>query len=226
MNIKKYILVFFMTAGIFVIAFVISNYINNKRLDVIKTTSDKISIDILSLETQFDLFQESSCKSLTNSILSDEINALADKLSFTESQRGINDSDVISLKKYYSLLEIKDYLLMKKVDIRCDTNPVSILYFYTNKENCSECTQQGYVLTRLRMDYPTLKVYSFDYDLDLNAIKTLISLYKIPTELPALVINGKTYNKFQSIEDIQKIAPELLKTATTTATSTTTIRKN
>lgn len=205
--------------GIFSLAFIISNYINDRRYDIIKSTSDKIYIDILSLETQFELFQESSCTSLKSSILSDEINALAEKLSYAEDQRGINDADVITLKKYYSLLEIKDYLLVKKVDKRCDVNPISILYFYTNKEDCDDCTKQGYVLTRLRADHPELKVYSFDYDLDLNAIKTLTSLYKIPKELPALVINEKTYTSFKSIEDIQKIIPEL--SATSTATSTT-----
>ena len=98
MNIKKYIFVFLITTGIFAIAFIISNYINDRRYDVIKSTADKISIDILSLETQFELFQESSCDSLKNSILSDEINALADKLSYAENQRGINDADVITLK--------------------------------------------------------------------------------------------------------------------------------
>ena len=219
MAIKKYISVFFITMGIFSLAFIISNYINDRRYDIIKSTSDKIYIDILSLETQFELFQESSCTSLKSSILSDEINALAEKLSYAEDQRGINDADVITLKKYYSLLEIKDYLLVKKVDKRCDVNPISILYFYTNKEDCDDCTKQGYVLTRLRADHPELKVYSFDYDLDLNAIKTLTSLYKIPKELPALVINEKTYTSFKSIEDIQKIIPEL--SATSTATSTT-----
>jgi hypothetical protein len=219
MAIKKYILVFLITAGIFVVAFVISNYVNDRRYEVIKNTSDKISIDILSLETQFELFQDSSCASLKNSILSDEINALADKLSYAEDQRGIDDADVVNLKKFYSLLEIKDYLLMKKVDTRCDVNPISILYFYTNKENCEDCTKQGYVLTKLRSDHPELKVYSFDYDLDLNAIKTLTSLYKIPKELPAIVINGKTYNKFQSIENIQKIIPALLATSTMSTTT-------
>lgn len=209
-----------MTLGIFLIAFLISNYINDRRFDIIKNTSDKISIDILSLETQFELFQESSCESLSNSILSDEINALADKLSFAENQRGITDPDVISLKKYYSLLEIKDYLLMKKVDTRCKEKSVSILYFYTNKK-CDDCTKQGYVLTKLREDHPELKIYSFDYDLDLNAIKTLISLYKIGKELPAIVIDTKTYNEFQSVEDIRKIIPSLVENnATSTATTT------
>ena len=109
---------------------------------------------------------------------------------------------------------------MKKVDSRCDVNPISILYFYTNDETCQDCANQGYVLTKLRDDHPLLRIYSFDYDLDLNAIKTLIAINKIPKEeLPALVIEGKTYTKFKSIEDIQKIIPALA--ATSTASTTT-----
>ncbi len=223
---KKYIIVFLITAGIFAVAFIVSNYINDKRYEVIKTTADKISIDILSLETQFELFQESSCSSLSNPVLSDEINALADRLSYAESQRGIDDEDVITLKKYYSLLEIKDYLVMKKVDNRCDVNPISILYFYTNDEGCEDCAKQGYVLTKLRSDYPLLRIYSFDYDLDLNAVKTLITINKIPKDqLPALVIEGKTYTKFQSVEDIRKIIPALVATSSATSTQSTTTQR-
>lgn len=218
MNKKKYISVLFITSGIFLIAFIISNYINDKKYDVIKATADKISVDILSLETQFELFQESSCSSLKNSVLADEIDALAEKLAYAENQRGVDDSDVVLLKKYYSLLEIKDYLLMKKVDARCKTNSTSILYFYTNRETCKDCTKQGYILTELRSRHPEVKVYSFDYDLDLSAIKTLTSLHKISEELPAIVIEGNTYKKFQSIDDIEKIIPSLV--ATSTATST------
>ena len=223
---KKYIIVFLITAGIFAVAFIVSNYINDKRYEVIKTTADKISIDILSLETQFELFQESSCASLSNPVLSDEINALADRLSYAENQRGIDDEDVITLKKYYSLLEIKDYLVMKKVDNRCDVNPISILYFYTNDEGCEDCAKQGYVLTKLRSDYPLLRIYSFDYDLDLNAVKTLITINKIPKDqLPALVIEGKTYTKFQSVEDIRKIIPALAATSSATSTQATTTQR-
>lgn len=35
-NKKKYILVFLITAGIFAVAFIVSNYINDKRYEVIK----------------------------------------------------------------------------------------------------------------------------------------------------------------------------------------------
>ena len=221
-NRKKYLVVFLLTCLIFFTAFSISTFLNGKKMDEIKNTEDKISIDILSNETQYELLQQSSCADIrAGSILSDELSALADKLSYAEAQEGIQSADVKTLKQYYSLLEIKDFLLVQQIYKKCNTTPSTILYFYSNKGDCPECTKQGYVLTQLRQDHPTLRVYNFDYDLNDNAVNTLISLYKIkPTELPALVMNGKTYTGFKQIDDIKKILPELVATSTSTSSDT------
>lgn len=216
---KKYILVFIMTCIIFALAFYISNYFGNKKIADIKATEDKISIDILSSETQYELLQESSCADFKNNVLSNEISTIGNKLSYAENQQGIDSADVKSLKRYYSLLEIKDYLLMKKIYQKCNIRPTTILYFYSNND-CEDCRKQGYVLTRLREDYPEVRVYTFDYDLDLNALSTLISINKIKAPLPGLVINDKTYQGFQDMAALQKIVPALAATSTTSSTST------
>ncbi len=205
---KKYLIVFFITATLFGSALYVSNYLNDKRINQLHADADKISLDILSSETQFSLLQELSCKDVSTTALSTELNSLADKITYSENNIGNDNTDVISLKKSYSLLEIKDYLLMKQITARCGQKPIFILYFYNN-DNCSDCTKQGYVLTSLRAQYPNLRVYSFDYNLDLSAIKSMISIYKVPNELPALVINGKVYKGFQSVETIEKTFPQL-----------------
>lgn len=205
---KKYIIVFFVTLTIFVSGLWISNYLNNKKIDQLKNIESKISLDLMSSETQFSLLEELSCKDISTTVLSSELNSLADKIAYSENNIGVENVDVISLKKYYSLLEIKDYLLMKKITERCGQKSIFILYFYKN-EDCSDCTKQGYVLTALREKYPNLRVYSFDYNLDLSAIRAMTSIYKVPDSLPALVINGKVYSGFHSIEEIEKTFPEL-----------------
>ncbi|MSR71305.1 MAG: hypothetical protein EXS50_01350 [Candidatus Taylorbacteria bacterium] len=216
-NTKKYILVFLITAIIFFTAFWISQFLNDKKLSEIKIAEDKISIDILTLETQFELLQEtSSCKKIDGGILSDELNSLADQLSYAEDHSEINSQEVRSLKKYYSILEIKDFLLTKKISEKCKLHSIVILYFYSNKQECRDCQKQAYVLTYLREHYPRLRVYTFDYDLDSNAVQTLVSLHEVGSKFPAIMINDKVYNGFQSIEDIQKKLPELLDTSSTT----------
>lgn len=205
---KKYTIVLFITITLFVSGIWISNYLNGKKINQLKLIEDSIYLDLMSSETQFSLLEELSCKDVSTNVLSSELNSLADKISYSENNIGMENIDVISLKKYYSLLEIKDYLLMKKITERCGQKSIFILYFYKN-DNCEACTQQGYVLTSLREKYPNLRVYSFDYGLDISAIKAMISIYKVQNDLPAIVINGKVYNGLQRIEDIEKTFPQL-----------------
>jgi hypothetical protein len=225
---KKYVIVLFITSTIFISGLWFSNYLSNKKIDQLKNIENKISLDLMSSETQFSLLQEQSCKDVSSSILSSELNSLADKISYSENNIGADDTDVVSLKKYYSLLEIKDYLLMKKIKERCGENSIFILYFYKN-DDCDDCTKQGYVLTSLREKYPDLRVYSFDYNLDLSAIKTMTSIYKVSDNLPAIVINGKVYSGFKTLEEIEETFPQLesikpktpIKKTTTKSTTTT-----
>lgn len=208
-NSKKYLFSFFITVIIFVTAIVLSNYFSQKKLDEIRNIQDTISIDILSSETQFSLLEESLCKDLGTETLSTELGDLENKLSYTENTRGVNDPEVKTLKRYYSLLEIKDYLLMNKISEKCKKTPISIIYFYSTNNDCPDCEKEGYVLTRLRETYPELRIYSFDYNIDLSAVKTLISINKVKNELPALIIKDRIYYGFQSIEDLEKAVPEL-----------------
>jgi hypothetical protein len=205
---RKYIIVLFITLIIFLSILWLSNYFSNKKIDQLRSIQNTISLDLMSSEVQFSLLEEMSCKYISTTVLSSELNSLADKISYSEENIGIQNVDVISLKKNYSLLQIKDYLLMKKITERCGQKPIFILYFYKN-DNCPDCTKQGYVLTSLRENYPNLRVYSFDYNLDVSAIKTLISIYEIPDDLPAMVINDEVYSGFKNVEEIEKILPQL-----------------
>ena len=220
-NWKKYIWTFLITLAVFLTAIALSNYFNNKKVDNLRDIEDKIATDIMSSETEYALLSESSCKDLSSDILSQELNALAQKLTYTEENFGKNSPDLLRLKTYYTLLEIKDYILMKKISIKCNTKPVFILYFYS--ANCPECEQQGYVLTYLREQYPNLRIYSFDYNLDNPALRTLISLYKIKNATPAMVINDKVYNGFIDKEKLTSTLPTWMLATSTRATSSSSI---
>lgn len=222
----NYIVAFIITALIFATALYASNYFNNQRLEDIRATQDTISTDILSLETQFDLLQEHSCSDITeNTTLPSELTSLGSQLSYMEAQGARSQDEVTRLKRLYSLLEIKDYLLMKQIAAKCNLKPVFILYFYSNKGDCKDCERQGYVLTALAENYPQLRIYSFDYNLDVSALQTLISIDKVDDQLPALLINGKAYYGFQSVEDINKMLPQLATLKKATSTSATSTRK-
>jgi len=215
---RTYLIAFLITGAIFATALFASDYFNRKRIEQIQTIENRISIDILSLETQFDLLEELACSEIKeNSVLSNELGSLSRRLEFTERQLGADSEEVFDLKRQYSLLLIKDLLLMKRITEKCDINPVFILYFYSNAGDCPECERQGFALTGLAEEYPKLRVYPFDYNLDLPALRTLISINNIEANLPALIVGTSTIYGFQSREDLREILPlELLETASST----------
>jgi regulator of replication initiation timing len=222
---RTYMYAFLITALIFVIAFYVSTYFNSQRIQDIRSAQDNISTDILSLETQFDLLQQQSCDSVSeNTILPSELTSLGNQLSYMEAQNSSTNKDEITrLKRLYSLLQIKDYLLMKQLALKCNLKPVFVQYFYTNIGICADCEKQGYVLTKLAQTYPQLRIYTYDYNLDVSALKTLISVNNVDNKLPALVIDGKVYYGFQSEEDLLNEIPQLAtleKATSSVATST------
>ncbi len=209
---KKYVLSFIITMIVFFGALVVSNRSSEKRLSEIKSIENNISLDILASETQFALLKESSCKSIDHSTaFSEELSNLARKLSYMEDNLGDENIEVLNLKKYYSLLQVKDYILVKQVNEKCGIKPITIIYFYSNKGDCDDCKRTGYVLTKLREEYPELRIYSFDYNLDLSVVKTMISLNGIKNTMPALTILEENYYGFKSTEDMEKIIPQLKK---------------
>src|SRR3989344_5930912 len=115
---KKYLIVLLITISLFLTAIYLSNYIGDKKINELKLIQDKIAIDILSSETQFSLLSELSCKNISDSALSGELGELGRKLEWGQDNLG-NTEEVSYLRKYYSLLQIKDYLLTKKISERC-----------------------------------------------------------------------------------------------------------
>ncbi|KKU78393.1 MAG: hypothetical protein UY04_C0039G0004 [Parcubacteria group bacterium GW2011_GWA2_47_7] len=224
LNPKKYVLVFLITLSVFAVVFLFSDFLYNRRVTQVKSIEDTINRNILESEIQYALLADSSCESdeTTSPVLVSELNNLTKRLAYMEDQRGTTDEEVISLKKYYSLLQAKDYLLLREHARQCGDKPLSIIYFYSNAGNCDDCKKMGFVLTSMREDYNKLHVYSFDYNLGLSVIDTLKSIYKLEDRFPVLIINRKPYYGFKTREEVEQLIPELasIHAASTTATTT------
>ncbi len=231
MNKKRYIYTFIITLAIFFFSIWLSNGFSNQKVQSLRDLESRINLDILSVETRFSLLQKTSCEHIVNNDntkvsdigFNEDLNNVALKIKSLENQLGYENADVISLKKYYSLLQIKDYLLAKEFHDRCKKNTVSILYFYD--ADCQDCAKQSIILDKIILDYPEIRVYYLDKKSNNPALDTLSSIFKV-TQSPTLVINEKTYTGYQDIEKIESYIPEIkiwkaLKNATSTSTTTT-----
>jgi len=223
---KTYLATLIATVGIFIGGVYIGNYVNERRTEELKTAVDKIAVDILSYETQFELVKEASCATFDRAPLREDLDTLASRLNFMENQVGKDNPEVFRLRRYYSLLEIKDYLLAKKMNEECDKPTAFILYFYSNEETCTECRRQQYILDAIESKYEPVEIYTFDYDVDLPVVQTLVNLHNIPKTPPIIDINGKIYAPFESLEAMDAIVKPIIEPATTTEKTATSSKKS
>lgn len=196
--------------------------LDRQRIAELDAIQSQLATDTLSVETQFALLENAPCEDLTvGTDLTNEVSSLGDRLGVAESRLGSDNPEVLRLKKQYTLLQIRDYILAQRIADTCDVEPVTALYFYSNEAGaCESCDRASYALSFLRQTYPQLRVYSFDYNLDLGALKTLIAVEKVDPEFPAFVIEGKHSYGFTDVESFQALFPDEL-FATSTATTTT-----
>jgi hypothetical protein len=192
---KKYLIVFLITLGIFLVAIYLSSSLSNKRFAEMRTFQDKLATDILSSETRFALLERTSCEHFVDddALLSEELNLFGERLARMRRQLSANDPEVEQLSRYYSLLQVKDYLLVTQLAEKCATAPTVMLYF--TKEDCAACERQQYIIDDVHKDYTDLSLYSFDYDTELSAVRTLISTLDVDEEdLPVIILNDEVYN--------------------------------
>lgn len=198
------------------------SYLNQQRVQQLSDLQDQLATDTLSVETQFALLEEAPCTDLSEgNTLSREVSDLGDQLSTAEGQLGTTNQQVIELKKQYTLLQIRDYLLTQRLSKTCGLKPTVVLYFYSNQPgSCADCNRAAYALSYLHNENPKLRVYSFDYDLQLGALDTLKSVEKIQPKFPAFVINGTRSYGFTNLDDFETLFPKDFFASSTTATST------
>lgn len=236
-NWKKHILIFFITLLIFGSGFLLSNFFFEKKIVQIRDLQQDLTIDILSLETQFSLLTQIPCEKLKEIDLTQQLSDVAQKLTSIGHELGQQNPDFLRFKKYYSILEIRHWLLLEKAAKECNSDLVSVIYFYSDEKECPECENQSYVLSYLAKKYPFLKIYSFDYDLSLSVIQSLKSIYSLKKDLPITIANDKVYYGFQEKKNLEEILSQYIdlkkseseiatSTTSTTSTNAATIKKN
>lgn len=217
---SKYIFVLILTVGVIAIAVVTSNYLYRERLAEVDSVESRIQLNLLASEVQFELLKQLPCTEESLPVLSEELNNLAERVAFLESERGDGDSEVRELKRRYSLFQIKDFLAVRDIGVRCKLPVYPILYFYSNNGDCADCRKQGALLTNLREEYPELRIYSFDYNIDGAGVDSLRRLYKLDGALPIIVINNKPRYGFTSLDNFAELFPSLIKLESATSTAT------
>ncbi len=203
---SKYIIVFVLTTLIFVVGLILGSYISGSRLKSIENIEQELRIDIMSLEMEYLMLTESPCRQANSTSLTDVLYKTGTKLDFMEKKLGKNNEDVLRLKEYYFLLELRHWLLQKREITECNLSKNIILYFYSNLGDCEKCEEQGFVLDYLREKNTQLNIYSFDINIENLALNTFKRLYKIENEkAPIVIINDNYVTGFRNKKEMEPV---------------------
>src|SRR3989344_588850 len=109
-NTVKVIAILFVTSLIFLFGIFFVNTFADIQLDKISEVQQDLRTQTLSLELQYSLAAENPCEMNDLRNVGKELYAMSDTLSEMESSLGKLNEDVLTLKEYYSLLEIRHWL--------------------------------------------------------------------------------------------------------------------
>jgi hypothetical protein len=200
--IKRIILALIIAAIIFFSGFLFSYSVSYSKYQSVLAVQDKIKYDLLSLDLQGELIS-SSCDLFDPYSFSKELDNMGVTMAVIESRLGKENIDVIEQKKIYSILEIQHFILVQKHNSECNNTIPIILFFYSNDEKyIDEGEMMGYILSNLKKTTKNIMIYSFDYNLDSDLVRTLKNKYNI-TEPNTIIINDKI--KLKNIKNIDEV---------------------
>lgn len=205
----RYLIAFLLTASVFVLGIFLGIIMSDVKTSKIYGYERELMTNFLIQDAQTELLQSDPCSFVNSTLVSEELFKVGDRLDALENDLGKDDERVLSLKRYYAILEVKDFLFFRKVNKECDGKFILNVFFYSNDpKKCEECEDQGYVLSYIRANNDMVRTYSFDYDLDMPIVKYLASYYNV-TDVPTVVFNEQVYNGFVDRERAEDIIEDL-----------------
>ncbi len=206
-----HIVALFITSLIFIIGILIGwqmGYTAESKMkgELEGLRSEQYALDVLSLMRETG---EAGCPALQNEFaeLSTMTIEYGNSLDYMEKKLGKLDPEVMSLKSDYSLMQARNYLLLKDMDKNCGSSHIIILYFYTN-EDYSASTDQGIALQDALAQLPAIREKTAIYHFDVNVNNPVMDAFKEQygvTKVPTMIIKGKKYEGYVSAEKCREI---------------------
>lgn len=195
----------FISALIYVMIFSFAHWIsyNNYR-----GVSEKNLFVQESLDELEGALKNVSCSRSTLISVSEKLDQLGASLGLLEMRLGKNEPRVLEQKKIYSELEKRHFELINKMNEKCNSSFVTLLFFYSNDENAQQRSDiAGAILTTAKRSNPSkIMVYSFDYNLDTPPINELKEKYLVDTT-PFVLIDER--HMILNLKNIEQVEPYL-----------------
>ncbi len=186
----------FFLAGILVGTMVQTQSISSseKVLSNVETKFNDIETSMILLNMKSDIacgYYDTKLKEIDN-----QLTSLTPVIVKMEKDLSLKDQSYKALKTKFINLRLKYWILNEKDREMCNPNKTTVLYFYTTKEVCSDCEQQGTILSYVvdtvgKRNFVVAPVDMNEHILLLDIIKETYNI----TKAPALLIDNSVVYK-------------------------------
>ncbi|MDD5178010.1 MAG: hypothetical protein PHT54_01870 [Candidatus Nanoarchaeia archaeon] len=212
---RRYLIAFFITLFVFVIGMLVGFSFNKQRENYLSGVMDAQRMDYDSLQLQYAFVDtmktEGVCSGISQAMSKSvsDLEELRVRIEDYSTDDSFTKVDYETLKRDYLLAQIKYWLLDKQSKRICDRDSVSVLYFYINEDDCSECSTQSYVLTYLKKLFgEKLLVFSMDSEFKNEPlVDIVVNTYNI-TEYPTLVVDNEVYPGLMESDGLKPVICE------------------
>src|SRR3989338_6433109 len=190
-GIKIAIAAFFITVFLLAAVLFLGSTLNDTRESDLNKRFERMSQDFNSMQT-FSLLSETyddkmACLAFENKL--QELNSYIWKLGQdidnyrVASEEFQKNQYYVQQKKLFNENEVYYYLLLRKMEKKCNITKMNILFFYKNAVDCKKCDDQSFILRDISgMDDDNKKeiaVFSYDVDLNISTITLLAKYYNV-----------------------------------------------
>lgn len=214
-SVQRIVLAFLLTTSIFIIGLFVGLSLTSERMTYLEGIAYTQRLDYNSLQLQ-ELYlsvgvDNMSCTTIRH-ILDTSLTSVADAQSKIDTyMKDSKEDGYVNIKRDYTIAQIRYWLLNQKIKQSCNSEDVSILYFYSN-DQCVECGAQGTILSYLKQKLgDRLLVFSIDNDFILEPMVGIIKQTYNITKVPSVVIGDKAFDRLMTKDQLLEQVCELYK---------------
>jgi len=193
---SRYVLAAVLTAVIFTLGILFSNFIDDVRSDSLRTELQDDVLAIESRQMQLSLLESDHIQScdvletgLTNII--GNYNQNLDRVLNYKENSFFNEKDFETIRRRYILSGVRYWMFAQELRDKCDYTTNTFLFF-SQDEDCKNCSRTGTQLTLLKKKYQDLVLtFLVPTNIEDGTVKILKDKYNV-TSVPTVVINGNT----------------------------------
>jgi len=211
-NKARYVVAAIMTLCIFLLGLMLGLIIEDKRIRLMQADNEDQQLEFSSMQMQYEYINQLSLENNCPAILKtfdDNLKNLEQsriRLEHYEKDSKISKVDFNRIKRDYTIAQVRYWLFAKKKKQICDSDDISLLYFFAEDKSCPDCNKQSFVLSYIKNIFGSdLLIFSLNANFTQEPMIDMLKKSYNISEYPTMIINDMQVSGLHDKEDVLAI---------------------